>query len=202
MVTKVDNLFEQWFNYYEEISGKSNVNKHFQIGDAVNLMIEGINYLTDNKCVWLPEYDEVADWLSDNKSKGLLLMGSCGRGKSLLCTKVIPTIVSAHYGANIICIDAPDINRFDNKGNSCASYHALLCIDDLGTESIIANNFGEKRNVFPELVDEAEKKGRLLIVTTNLTTDELRQRYGERTLDRLKAITRPVLCIGDSMRGG
>ena len=30
---------------------------------------------------WLPEYDEIADWMSDTQGKGLLLMGSCGRGK-------------------------------------------------------------------------------------------------------------------------
>ena len=65
-------------------------------------------------------------------------------------------------------------------------------MDDIGTEgqSVI---FGERRWAFPEIVDEAEKKGKLLIVTTNLTKDELSGRYGDRTLDRLRAITKPII---------
>ena len=36
------------------------------------------------RLLWLPEYDEVATWLSGNNGKGLFLYGACGRGKSLL----------------------------------------------------------------------------------------------------------------------
>jgi DNA replication protein len=60
--------------------------------------------------------------------------------------------------------------------------------------------YGEKRLAFPELVDEAEKKGKLLIVTTNLSIQELKEKYGERTVDRLRAITTPILFKGESLR--
>lgn len=72
-------------------------------------------------------------------------------------------------------------------------------IDDIGTE-FLSVKYGEKRLSFAELVDEAEKKGKLLIVTTNLSLSELQQKYGERTLDRLRAITTPVVFKGDSLR--
>ena len=45
------------------------------------------------------------------------------------------------------------------------------------------------------------KKGKLLILTTNLSIDELREKYGERTVDRLRAITKTVLFTGESLRG-
>lgn len=60
--------------------------------------------------------------------------------------------------------------------------------------------YGEKRLSFAELVDEAEKKGKLLIISTNLSLSELQQKYGERTVDRLRAITTPVVFKGDSLR--
>lgn len=71
--------------------------------------------------------------------------------------------------------------------------------DDIGTENLSVK-YGEKRLSFAELADEAEKKGKLLILTTNLSIDELREKYGERTIDRLRAITRTVLFSGESLR--
>ena len=75
----------------------------------------------------------------------------------------------------------------------------IIYIDDVGTENLSVK-YGDKRLAFAELADEAEKKGKLLILTTNLTIDELREKYGERTIDRLRAITKTVLFSGVSLR--
>lgn len=75
----------------------------------------------------------------------------------------------------------------------------IIYIDDIGTESLSVK-YGEKRMTFPELVDEAEKKGKLLIITTNLSLSEIKEKYGERTLDRLRAITTPIVFKGESLR--
>jgi DNA replication protein DnaC len=75
----------------------------------------------------------------------------------------------------------------------------LIYIDDIGTEHQSVK-FGERRETFPEIVDEAEKKGKFLIVTTNLSMTELKAKYGERTLDRLRAITKRVKLEGKSLR--
>ena len=75
----------------------------------------------------------------------------------------------------------------------------IIYVDDIGTENLSVK-YGEKRLAFAELADEAEKKGKLLILTTNLTIDELREKYGERTIDRLRAITKTVLFSGESLR--
>ena len=32
----------------------------------------------------LPEYDEIIDWMTNTDDKGLMLMGDCGRGKSVI----------------------------------------------------------------------------------------------------------------------
>lgn len=49
-------------------------------------------------------------------------------------------------------------------------------------------------------MDEAEKRGKMLMLTTNLSLDEISQKYGERTMDRLVAITRRVKFEGTSLR--
>jgi len=75
----------------------------------------------------------------------------------------------------------------------------IIYVDDIGTENL-SIKYGEKRLAFAELADEAEKKGKLLILTTNLTIDELKEKYGERTIDRLRAITKTILFSGASLR--
>ena len=66
------------------------------------------------RLVWLPEYDKVAAWLSDNNGKGLLLFGNCGRGKSLITRYAIPMLLrkfanrivtDVDCGAQDVCIE-------------------------------------------------------------------------------------------------
>ena len=42
--------------------------------------------------VWLPEYDQIVDWMTNTNDKGLMLMGDCGRGKSLILNYVLPVL--------------------------------------------------------------------------------------------------------------
>lgn len=92
--------------------------------------------------------------------------------------------------------NARDINQsIDEIKNLWA-----VTIDDVGTESM-ANVYGEKRNAFSEIVDNAERKGKMIIITTNLSIEELTEKYGERTMDRIRDITTSVLFKGNSMRG-
>lgn len=155
----------------------------------------GIQYFTGNNASWQPEYEDVATWLSDNKGRGLLCLGNCGRGKSLICGKIIPVLLN-HYCRKIVsCYDAQQMNA----DLDAVKQKHIVYVDDVGTE-FLSVKYGEKRLAFAELVDEAEKRGKLLIVTTNLSLSELREKYGERTVDRLRAITTPVLFKGDSLR--
>ncbi len=72
-------------------------------------------------------------------------------------------------------------------------------VDDIGTEPD-AQVFKEQHCYFSELVDECERKQKLLLCSTNLDRDELVQRYRLRTMDRLTAITRRVWFEGESFR--
>ena len=56
-------------------------------------------------------------------------------------------------------------------------------------------------NVFSEVVDRTERNGVLLIATTNLNDEELREKYGERTMDRIRANMRIIILDEQSLRG-
>lgn len=146
--------------------------------------------------IWLPEYGEIADWLSCNHGRGLLCMGRVGRGKTLLCARVLPLIIDHYFGRVVNVVDA---RRLAGEYARVSKLH-LLCVDDVGTEEAVSV-YGNRWQPFASLADAAEKDGKLLLVTTNLSPEELREKYGERTFDRLKAITRMVVFNGDSLRG-
>lgn len=168
---------------------------HISVPDAKNVLMRGITYFAGEEARWLPEYQVIADWLTDNNGRGLLCTGNCGRGKTMICGKIIPLLLN-HYCRKIVtCFDAQQMNA---KIDEIKRLH-IIYIDDVGTENVSVK-FGEKRIAFAEIVDEAEKKGKMLIISTNLSTDEIQAKYDVRVLDRLRAITKLVVFDGESMR--
>lgn len=166
-----------------------------EVGDARDTLRDGMMYYLGGIPQWSKEYDEVADWLSFNANKGLLAVGKKGRGKTLVCMDVIPEILRS-IGLECLCISSYEMSR-----NVDAMFKArVLMIDDVGTEDV-ASFYGERHDLFSEIVDHAEREGVLLIATTNLSLDDLNQRYGERVVDRLSGIVRAVVFKGDSLRG-
>lgn len=141
------------------------------------------------------EYREVADWLSDNKGKGLLLMGRHGRGKTILAKYLIPAVllyygkmVARYYPSTQLAAKIKEVLR--NK---------IIVIDDIGVESV-AVEYGNRRNLFDEIMDAVEQEGKLIILTTNLTGEELNAKYGAGVMDRLRACTQQIIFEGKSFR--
>ena len=72
-------------------------------------------------------------------------------------------------------------------------------LDDIGVEADI-NDYGTKRLAFDEIIDNAEKTGNLLVITSNLSGEQLLAKYGERATERIKSTTKRILFTGESMR--
>lgn len=134
-----------------------------------------------------PSIRHIVNWLDDNKGKGLLLYGACSQGKTLLARHIIPAILYdkmhkiSHYYRMVEANRIPD----EVKG------YKIIILDDVGTEEEF-NEYGNKRHSFNEIIDSVEQKEKLAIITTNLTFDEIEERYGTRTLERILATCTPV----------
>ena len=169
---------------------------NIKIPNAENLLRRGLDYFTQKQTVWNEQnYRPIVDWMSDNKGRGLLLAGECGLGKTLIGMRILPLILNATCRKIVACYKAQDLNT---KPDEVLSKH-IVYIDDIGTESI-SNIYGNKRVPFAELCDLAEQKGKLLIISTNFDIIHLADKYGERTVDRLKATTKYVSLTGQSLR--
>ena len=169
---------------------------YISTSDARSVLARGIRYFLGDTAVWLPEYERIAEWLADNKGRGLLCIGNCGRGKTVICQRVLPVIFKHWHRLIMNTVTMTELNeRFDEFAR-----YKIISLDDVGVEPV-ANKFGEKHSYFSEIVDLAERKQKLLIISTNLNDKELESLYGIRTIDRLKALAKVVVFNGESLRG-
>ena len=146
--------------------------------------IEVYNHLSD--------YDEVIDWMVDTKGRGLILMGECGLGKSTILNYVIPAIFRTKTNKVLRSIPAKELGAIER------SKSPFIIIDDLGTESI-KNDYGTKIDAVADAISYAEDSSKTLLMTTNLKPKELKERYDDRTLDRLRKC-KVVIIKGKSFR--
>ena len=170
------------------------------IPNAEKRLRGGLQYVVNMKSGCDAEWNErnyrpIVDWMTDNKGKGLLMFGGCGLGKSLIGMYILPLLIKDVHKKVVNIFSAQELNK---KIDEILKLH-IIYIDDIGTEDNL-NSYGNKRMPFAELCDAAEKKGKLLILTTNLSIDELTQRYGDRVVDRLIATTKAVPFTGNSLR--
>jgi len=163
------------------------------------------------KFEYLPEYDEIVDWMTGTGDKGLMLMGDCGRGKSIILTGVIPVLMRM-FNTSVKPVLAQDLGKliyndplFNNvpPGMTYLDYFTQyaknIIIDEVGTETM-RNDYGEKVEAFNTIINSAEHYHKRLFISTNLTEEQILDRYGVRTVDRLSHLCRIVKFQGDSLR--
>lgn len=160
-----------------------------------------------------PEHTEaltaISDWLVGYSYKcGLWLCGLGGTGKTT-AVKAIQKLVASldiqdpikgtpsHLvSAGLVVITASQLcDLYVNEPKSFQRYkrEALLAIDDLGAESEKIMRFGQQCNPFADLLSFRYENRLITIVTTNLPTNVIRQRYGDRTADRVKHMMQVVV---------
>lgn len=167
-------------------------NAKAELKGALSAVLESMG----EKLVWLEEYDRVAEWMSNNQGKGLLLYGVYGRGKSLLVRYAIPMIFRTFLNRIVTIVDcgSPGVN-IDN-----VLTRKFIGLDDIGVEAD-RMEFGTKRNIVVEVLNKAQDNtDTLIIASTNLSSDKLRDRYGDRILDRIKYLCYRIPFNGNSLR--
>ena len=184
---------------------------HFTIPDARERLEQELRRAVGPDFQWLScptangdiGYDKIATWLSDNKGRGLLYVGTPGVGKSVMCCDVLPSIIGGSDKDRILVVTAEQmLERADElKRAEC------VVIDGLGREP--RKNFGKTDNTFLDLCEASVKGGPLLIVSTCLSTDarnsalypdSILNRYGMEVLDRLKTVATMTRYSGPSLR--
>lgn len=147
------------------------------------------------KLQWLPEYNKVAEWMSDTKAKGLLLTGDCGRGKSNIVMFALP-LLFLHKLRKVV--KPVHIDNLHANIDSIIK-RKIISIDEIGAEPILSD-FGSKYYPFMKVINAAEVNSSILLLSTNLNGNELRDKYDERTLDRIIRLCEIIKFEGPSLR--
>lgn len=149
--------------------------------------------------------------LAREKNLGLLIHGTKGTGKTYSTGCIANELIKQGYP--VICVSIINLlerikKNFNSWGDSgtqeilnALNNADLLIIDDLGTE----NNTAWVRAMIYNIIDDRYRRKKPLIVTTNLTLEELKSKYdvdgSERTYDRLVSeMCTPIRINGDSIR--
>ncbi len=176
---------------------KPKVYNRYKLGtkeELKEMFIKAFEYYdrTIDKYEHLPAYDEIIDWMVDTRGRGLMLMGECGLGKSTILNYVIPAIFRTKTNKVLRSVPAKELAAVEKN------VAPFIIIDDLGTESI-KNDYGTKVDAVADAISYAEDSSKTLLITTNLSPNSLKERYDERTLDRLRKC-KVVIIKGKSFR--
>lgn len=177
----------------EDFFGKKPTIPEVNIPDAEKYIRQGLEYFCGKDYTWLHCYDEVVNWATDNKQKGLFLLGDYGTGKTLISCRILMPLINYYWKKKHNGEDGYWLRMFSASDlkDACECSSSLI-VDDLGIEDI-GNNYGEKIDYFARVANKVEYNARLLLCTTNLNENELKNRYGIRVWDRMKALMKPIV---------
>lgn len=153
---------------------------------------------------------KAAKWLSGKHKTGLLIYGAaCGTGKTTLanamCTLVNYLFDSVYSQDRKTVYRTTAINLVKLYSDNPEQYkrmvsQELLFIDDLGTEPVNIKIYGNEFSPVTELLYNRYDWQRWTIVTSNLSDEQLKERYGTRIDDRLREMFDRILFQGKSYR--
>ena len=148
--------------------------------------------------------DYVSKW-SDfaSKNAGLVLWGDVGTGKTFFAACIANALVEQNVSVKMTNFSTilndlfaeSDTNKYLDRLND----HSLLIIDDLGIERGTEYVLEQVYNV----IDTRYKSGKPLVITTNLTLDELKAPIDiphKRIYDRVLGMCVPVMFNGVNFR--
>jgi DNA replication protein DnaC len=153
-----------------------------------------------------------------SRCNSLILAGGNGSGKSTVSKAIsdafgkLPVLpadydLNNNYAAHAETYSATKIvstyASSSEEGNALRdrlSARYLLVIDDLGKESPTVKCYGTEISPVADVIRARYDKGLPTIITTNLTADEIAERYGVDVLDRMKEQYEVVLFDNKSFR--
>lgn len=146
-----------------------------------------------------------AEGFDKNEKRNFIMMGNTGLGKTHLSTSVAKTVIEK--GFTVVYDTVSEImadfeaQRFrgtvsDDDIHKRYYESDLLIIDDLGCE--VSNQFTV--SCVYNLINTRINKGLCTIINTNLSQNELREKYADRITSRIFGEFRPLLFLGQDIR--
>lgn len=141
----------------------------------------------------------------DNTSDNLLLYGNTGLGKTYLSNCIANELIKSCH--NVVCLSAIELFKAFSKSefekdalSSDAASEIIECdlliIDDLGTE--LSNNFTNMTLFY--CVNDRILKNKSTIISTNLSLNDMFNRYSEKIFSRIAQSYKALKLVGQDIR--
>ncbi|MBP2637767.1 MAG: replication protein DnaC [Firmicutes bacterium] len=137
---------------------------------------------------------------------GLILRGPCGTLKTSIAVAILQELIATNRRGffvgmpslldTIFTLTKKNTEEWVNFENKLRNTQ-LLVIDDLGAEY----QNGWVLNKVDAIVSERYNRCRATIITTNMTSEQMKSTYAERVIDRLRSTCDILTFIGQSLRG-
>lgn len=135
-------------------------------------------------------------------SKGVIFYGTYGTGKTVLMN-VCADIYSILSGKNFVFINLMNLTTEIIENNRKIEFYQKrpLKIDEIGREAETVKSYGNERRLMEELLTARYVNNSLLMIgTTNMKLDDLRNSYGEYLGERLLEMFNFIVLPGKSRR--
>ena len=146
------------------------------------------------------------EWMTKPGGKQwLFLTGNCGTGKTTLLKAIRNTLLE--YNVENLSLRASDFpNWFINNEEQTrlsllhGDWCRVLLLDDIGVEQTEIKDYGNVIQPFIKIVEERYSRMLPMVVSTNLSGKEMTDRYGARTIDRIKEMSEYIKYNAKSFR--
>lgn len=159
----------------------------------------------------------VADFMTNSQPKKLIILsGLYGNGKSTLAKALYEIIYwlneKKHFkwdgkGHDPVKVEIGRVKAVEicHNANNAALINGyknvhVLFIDDLGVEPQMVSDYGTGYHTIREILEERYDKQRFTVITTNLTSKQIREYYDGRVSDRFREHTLHYIMKGGSYR--
>jgi len=142
---------------------------------------------------------ELIAWCDDRSDERpfAMLAGPTGTGKTVAAVYVALHRLAMDYPRFLTAPELARIPRYGDERDELLASSSMLIIDDLGTERADDKFVTD----FDELFDRLYQRSTTLVITTNCTAKQFRDRYGARVVDRFRECGVWIPVAGKSMRG-
>ena len=147
---------------------------------------------------------QYADTFSPSVGGNILMLGNTGLGKTHLSLAVAAVLLQKGYsviydsaGSMLHRLEQEHFGKAEGSGTLDMLLECdLLILDDFGTE--FDTSF--TRSMIYTIINSRINSGKPLIINTNLTSNEIKERYGDRILSRLLFASKILHFYGKDIR--
>lgn len=144
----------------------------------------------------------------DSTRFGVMFCGVCGNGKSTLLHALQSAIAMLagssilERGTELAVMDAEELARIatDRQQFREIRNRPLLAIEDMGNDPAEVLDFGNVISPVTELLEHRYAAQLFTAITTNLTAEQVRGKYGIRVADRLNEMIEVIVFRNGSYR--